>query len=293
MADALGLVRGREVQRAPDVLDADHDDEPRRHERRRRGHTETAPDEDLTAAREQHHEDEGQARGGSHHGVAERRQHRGHAGARSPPAVGRLCRTGSGARCDEEQEVGRGVVGDRREVVGGGDERRHHRTARHGRPHHGAQRSPGHPPRDSGEEDEAHPGREDDPLVPDQMEPHPDERRRGQRPQRLEVHLVGQGQVSLRETHAEPDDVAPVTEVEADGCAPGPGSQQSPEEQRPRDEAATPPGVGQAGCRRGDPGHRTDGARRLGQRFFWISAHWRSTSSRPPHMKNACSPTWS
>ena len=29
------------------------------------------------------------------------------------------------------------------------------------------------------------------------------------------------------------------------------------------------------------------------QRFFWISAHWRSTSSRPPHMKNACSPTWS
>ena len=29
------------------------------------------------------------------------------------------------------------------------------------------------------------------------------------------------------------------------------------------------------------------------QRFFWISAHWRSTSSRPPHMKNACSATWS
>ena len=32
---------------------------------------------------------------------------------------------------------------------------------------------------------------------------------------------------------------------------------------------------------------------RMGQRFFWISAHWRSTSSRPPHMKNACSPMWS
>ena len=29
------------------------------------------------------------------------------------------------------------------------------------------------------------------------------------------------------------------------------------------------------------------------QRFFWISAHWRSTSSRPPHMKKACSATWS
>jgi hypothetical protein len=30
-----------------------------------------------------------------------------------------------------------------------------------------------------------------------------------------------------------------------------------------------------------------------GQRFFWISDHWRSTSSRPPHMKKACSATWS
>jgi len=29
------------------------------------------------------------------------------------------------------------------------------------------------------------------------------------------------------------------------------------------------------------------------QRFFWISAHCRSTSSRPPHMKKACSATWS
>ena len=29
------------------------------------------------------------------------------------------------------------------------------------------------------------------------------------------------------------------------------------------------------------------------QRLFWISAHLRSTSSRPPHMKNACSATWS
>src|SRR3546814_7948309 len=28
-------------------------------------------------------------------------------------------------------------------------------------------------------------------------------------------------------------------------------------------------------------------------RFFWISAHLASTSSRPPHMKNACSATWS
>src|SRR6478735_8806121 len=29
------------------------------------------------------------------------------------------------------------------------------------------------------------------------------------------------------------------------------------------------------------------------QRFFWISAHFCSTSSRPPHMKKACSATWS
>ena len=29
------------------------------------------------------------------------------------------------------------------------------------------------------------------------------------------------------------------------------------------------------------------------QRLFWISAHFCSTSSRPPHMKNACSATWS
>ena len=29
------------------------------------------------------------------------------------------------------------------------------------------------------------------------------------------------------------------------------------------------------------------------QRFFWISAHFFSTSSRPPHMKKACSATWS
>ena len=29
------------------------------------------------------------------------------------------------------------------------------------------------------------------------------------------------------------------------------------------------------------------------QRLFWISAHFASTSSRPPHMKNACSATWS
>ena len=28
-------------------------------------------------------------------------------------------------------------------------------------------------------------------------------------------------------------------------------------------------------------------------RLFWISSHLRSTSSRPPHMKNACSATWS
>src|SRR5690349_15232838 len=27
--------------------------------------------------------------------------------------------------------------------------------------------------------------------------------------------------------------------------------------------------------------------------LFWISSHFRSTSSNPPHMKNACSATWS
>src|SRR3954453_1576016 len=32
---------------------------------------------------------------------------------------------------------------------------------------------------------------------------------------------------------------------------------------------------------------------RTPQRFFWMSAHFFSTSSRPPHMKNACSATWS
>ena len=31
----------------------------------------------------------------------------------------------------------------------------------------------------------------------------------------------------------------------------------------------------------------------IGHRLFWISSHLRSTSSRPPHMKNACSATWS
>src|SRR6476646_9572978 len=34
-------------------------------------------------------------------------------------------------------------------------------------------------------------------------------------------------------------------------------------------------------------------ATRRRRRFFSISAAWRSTSSRPPHMKNACSGTWS
>ena len=29
------------------------------------------------------------------------------------------------------------------------------------------------------------------------------------------------------------------------------------------------------------------------QRLFWISSHFLSTSSRPPHMKKACSATWS
>ena len=69
----------------------------------------------------------------------------------------------------------------------------------------------------------------------------------------------------------------------------------------PRPPARVGPGgrAGDAGCEERGRGPAPRGVPALwpssaaGQLFFWISAHWRSTSSRPPHMKNACSATWS
>ena len=111
----------------------------------------------------------------------------------------------------------------------------------------------------------------------------------GTRPHRLTLgrrrHTGRTAGRALRPAHR--SSPTPCSGIGETDC-PAPGFAEAPARSAPsgrvgaRRRAGTPCGI---------PALRVGSAD--GQLFFWISAHWRSTSSRPPHMKNACSATWS